>query len=46
MQSRSIYKKKLKLPPKYNYHISDYFIKEWFFEAEKSYLQNYVRIKS
>ena len=45
-QSESIYKKKLKPPPKYNYCTGDHFIREWFLKAEKSHLESYVRIKS
>ena len=44
-QGRSIYKKKLKPPPKYDYYTGDHFIKEWFLEAEKSYLKSHVRIR-
>ena len=41
----SIYKKELESPPEYDYRIGDYFIREWFLEAEKFYLKNYVRIR-
>ena len=45
-QGRSIYKKKLKPPPEYDYYVGDHFIKEWFFKVEKSHLKNYIRIRS
>ena len=38
-------KKKLKPPPEYDYRAGNYFIREWFFEAERSHLENYVRIR-
>ena len=44
-QGKSIYKKKLKPPPEYNYYTGNHSIKEWFLETEKFYLKNYVRIK-
>ena len=44
-QGKSIHKKKLKPPPKYNYRAGNHSIKEWFFKAEKSHLKNYVRIR-
>ena len=45
-QGKSIYKKKLKPPPEYDYYTGDYFIREWFLKAKKSHLENYIRIKS
>ena len=45
-QGKSIYKKELKLLPKYDYRAGDYSIKEWFLKAKKFYLENYVRIRS
>ena len=45
-QGRNIYQKELKPPPKYNYRAGDHSIREWFLEAEKSYLENHIRIKS
>ena len=41
-QGTSIYRKKLEPPPKYNYRAGDYFIREWFLEAEKSHLESHV----
>ena len=41
-----IHRKELELPPKYNYYAGDYLMREWFFETEKSYLKNHVRIRS
>ena len=45
-QGKSIYKRKLKPPPKYDCRAGNHSIKEWFLEAEKSHLENHVRIKS
>ena len=45
-QSKSIHKKKLEPPPEYDYYTGDHSIKEWFLEAEKSHLENYVQIRS
>ena len=38
-------RKELKPPLKYNYCAGNYFIKEWFFEAERFYLESYIRIR-
>ena len=45
-QGKSIHKKKLKPPPKYNYRTGDHSIREWFLKAKKSYLESHIRIKS
>ena len=45
-QGRSIHRKELEPPPEYNCRAGDHSIREWFLEAEKSYLENHVQIRS
>ena len=45
-RGRRIYWKKLEPPPKYNYYAGNYSIKKWFLKAEKSHLENHVRMRS
>ena len=44
-QGKSIYRKKLKPPPKYDYYAGDHSIREWFFKVKKSHLESYIRIR-
>ena len=44
-QGRSIHRKKLEPPPEYDCRTGDYFMREWFLEAEKFYLESYIRIR-
>ena len=45
-QGKKINRKELKPPPKYDYHMSDHLIREWFLKAKRSHLKSYVRIGS
>ena len=44
-RGQRIYRENLEPPPKYNYRAGNHLIKEWFFRAEKYYLENHVRIR-